>query len=164
LKEMGVPAPHNFNKESCMKHRHKKFKSSQNFFGFTLLELMVGIGILAILVAIAVPSYRQYIIKARRSEAYRTMNQILIQVERYYVENNNTFPSTVAEAYGNLPQPVSEFYLYYLGSCAFPSSTPCLQVDANAIGSQANDIPECRSLKMDTLGRRQPADPQCWNQ
>ncbi len=37
--------------------------------GFTLMELMIVIVVLAVLASIAIPSYRQYAIRANRTEA-----------------------------------------------------------------------------------------------
>ena len=41
--------------------------------GFTLVELMIVIGIVAILVALAIPSYTQYVRKANRGEAQQLL-------------------------------------------------------------------------------------------
>lgn len=56
--------------------------------GVTLMELMIVVVILSILTAIAYPSYRQYVAKAKRNEAKAALLQIATLQERFYLQNN----------------------------------------------------------------------------
>ena len=57
--------------------------------GFTLIEIMIAVVIVGILAAIAIPSYRTYILKAHRSDAEASLVQIAQLLERQYTANNS---------------------------------------------------------------------------
>ena len=55
--------------------------------GVTLMELLIVIVIIGVLAAIAYPSYRQYVAKAKRNEAKAALLQIATMQERFYLQN-----------------------------------------------------------------------------
>lgn len=57
--------------------------------GVTLIELMIVVVVIAILGMIAVPSYRQHVIRSQRTEAKSALLQIQTNQERFYLQNNS---------------------------------------------------------------------------
>ena len=56
--------------------------------GITLIELMIVIVVLALLVAIGYPNYRQFAARAKRTEAKAALLMIAQNQERFYLQNN----------------------------------------------------------------------------
>ncbi len=60
----------------------------KNQTGVTLIELVVVIVIIGILAAIAIPSYRQYVIRSQRSDAKEAILRLATAQEKFYLQNN----------------------------------------------------------------------------
>ena len=56
--------------------------------GFTLIELMIVVAVIAILAAIAYPSYQDSVRKSRRADAKGVLLEAAQWMERFYTENN----------------------------------------------------------------------------
>ena len=56
--------------------------------GITLIELLTVIVVLSLLMTIAVPTYRRYLIRAQRSEAKIALLQLQTAQEKYYAQYN----------------------------------------------------------------------------
>ena len=65
--------------------------------GFTLIELMIVIAIIAILAAIALPAYQDYLIRSQVSEAAVLLDGTKTSVTEFY-ENKGYFPTTNTSA------------------------------------------------------------------
>ena len=56
--------------------------------GVTLLELMTVVMIIGVLSAIAIPSYRTYLMRAQRSDATAALMRVAQAQEKFYLQNN----------------------------------------------------------------------------
>lgn len=66
--------------------------------GFTLIELMLVIGILAILLALSIPAYQGYAIRAQVAECMQGATSAKVSVSEYSIARNGALPSDRAEA------------------------------------------------------------------
>jgi prepilin-type N-terminal cleavage/methylation domain-containing protein len=57
--------------------------------GFTLIELMITVAIVAILAAIAYPNYRNYVIRGQLVDATQGLSAVRANMERYYQDNRS---------------------------------------------------------------------------
>jgi len=117
--------------------------------GFTLIELMIAIAIIGIIVAIALPSYRQFIIEANRRAAQAEMMDIA-NIEEQYLLANRSYGDTAAIGY-TLSTEVTENYSHVIAVGTAPHT---FTITFTAIGSQASD----GNLTLDNTGAKTPAD------
>lgn len=78
--------------------------------GFTLIELMIVVGIIGILVTIGSAKYEKYQRKARQSEAKLALSAIFGLQKSFYSEYNAYIPSLAAIGY--LPEGNRRFYYH----------------------------------------------------
>ena len=57
--------------------------------GFTLIELMIVVAIVAILAAIAVPIYSDYVKRGKLTEAQNNLSALRVQMEQYFQDNRS---------------------------------------------------------------------------
>ena len=127
--------------------------------GVTLLELMVVVVILGILTAIAYPSYRQFIERAKRTEAKALLLRIAVDQERFYIINQ-TF-GDMADLQYNEPQ-ITDSEAYSVSITAFDASDFSATATYLLGGEEAA---KCLSFTIDGRGTKSslPDPPgDCW--
>lgn len=76
--------------------------------GFTLVELMITVAIAAILAAVAVPSYRDYVLRGRISQAMSNLASMRVKLEQFY-QDNRTYDGGCAAGALAEPPPSDDF-------------------------------------------------------
>jgi type IV pilus assembly protein PilA len=61
--------------------------------GFSLVELMIVVGIIGILSALAIPKLTVFMAKARQAEAKSSLAAMTTLQRSYAIENNGTYPT-----------------------------------------------------------------------
>lgn len=142
--------------------------------GITLIELMIVVVVVSILAAIAVPSYRNYVLRAQRSDATAALLRVSAAQEKFYLRNN-TYTTDVTAAGLNLAPAApltSEHGWYTIGVAAGPSGDLTRDFTATAAvvagGAQATDS-RCASFSINERGVRaaltsgnQDSTEECW--
>lgn len=65
----------------------RKFNTRCRTCGFTLIEVMIVVAIVAILTSIALPSYQSYVRRSQAQEAFGTLADYRTKMELYYQDN-----------------------------------------------------------------------------
>ena len=74
----------------------KKYQRSKKSHGFTLIELIVVMTIIALLISIAVPRYFHSVEHAKEATLKQTLNVMRVAVDKFYGDNNR-YPSSISE-------------------------------------------------------------------
>lgn len=130
--------------------------------GFTLIELMIVVAIIAILAAIALPSYSRYVMRSRRASGHDVLMLVATAQERYYT-NHNQYTTSLSDLGFNTTSLTGEGG-YYLVSLVGGATTNSFTLQAAPQGAQVNDA--CKNLTLTNAGvKSQTGDEsngKCW--
>lgn len=141
--------------------------------GFTLVEIVIVLFIVALLAALAIPSYQNAVIKGKRVEGRATLMRLMQQQERYYSQHTTymEFSATTTDEHARQ-------FSWYSGASAQSSSyeisaEPC---DGKGLGHCVRLIARpgtdrvnasyrdraCGILTLDSRGHKSAAANDCW--
>jgi type IV pilus assembly protein PilE len=133
--------------------------------GFTLTELLIVIAVVAVLVALAIPSYQSFVMKSRRTEAKELLYTAAQRLQQYYT----MFNAYTTNA-GSLSVPTTSSNGYYnltIAAGTTGSINTSYTVTATPVGgtSQAGDS-ACGTYALNSLGTKtvsgSQTTPPCW--
>lgn len=127
--------------------------------GVTLIELMVVVVIIGILASIAYPNYREFVARAKRTEARAALLKIATNQEKYYLQNNIFTTDLTALGFNTNP--------YTTNSGTY--SVRIVSADASNFTAEADYIPvdaeagKCNLFEIDARGQKtSDPDTDCW--
>ena len=128
--------------------------------GFSLIELMVAVTIVGVLAAIAIPSYSNYVLRARRSEGLQALTQYRQTLERCYSQNFTYVGCPITTITGVAttvcPGPTTTEHGYYTMTCT-PITATTFVLQAKTTGSQTADT-GCDRLTVSNNGTQTALD------
>lgn len=132
----------------------------KNMQGVTLMELMIVVVILSIMTAIAYPSYRQYVAKAKRNEAKAALLQIATRQESFYLQNNTYTTNMTQLGFGAATNVVTSTGTYVVNVTAANANTFAASAVYQNVDAEAG---KCATFSIDGAGTKGSAPyGDCW--
>jgi type IV pilus assembly protein PilE len=124
--------------------------------GFTLIELMITVAILGVLVAIAYPSYTDYVRDARRADAQADLVELSQWMERQFTVNGNYTVSGGAPTLPFIKSPKDGTEASY--ALTVSAAASAFTLTATPAGGQVGQA--CGTMTVTQTGAKAPVN--CW--
>lgn len=122
--------------------------------GFSLIELIVVMAIMGILTTMAYPSYKNYIVRAHRSDGQSALLDLAIRLEQFYAEHNRYQTATLGTgAATDILSTTTSPENYYTLSITKASANE-YALKATPKGVQARLDTNCQSLTLNSQGAK----------
>lgn len=113
--------------------------------GFTLVEMVIALAIIAILMVVSMPDYEEQLVQGRRSDGSTALTIFSQRVERYFLENGSYSGATTS-----IYKETSDEGYYTL---SITTTDDSYQLQATATGVQTGDS-TCGNLTLNNQGER----------
>ena len=105
--------------------RYLLLNGGRRVFGFTVLEILLVLGLLGVLAAVAIPSYRAYVERAEMAQVILDMQSIDVLIKGFEIDNGR-LPDTLADIGWTKPDKWGNPYYY-------------LNMDGASVGQKRKD-------------------------
>lgn len=133
--------------------------------GMTLVELLTVVAILAIISSIAVSSYRNYTLRANRTEAKSALLRVQVAQEKFFLQKNRYADGDeLSDAPPDgLGVPETTPNSYYAIAVETDEAGTSYTATATAQNGQLDDKEDCHELTIDQGGTKTPDENTgCW--
>lgn len=125
--------------------------------GFTLIEMIIVVAVIGILSAIAMPMYRDYVVRANRSDAKVALAAVALAQERYYSINNRYSSSLASLGIGTM-MGVNNSGLtangFYAIAITAPNPTASYLLTATPQSKSGQNTDKCNVLTLNSSGAK----------
>lgn len=125
--------------------------------GFTLIELMIVVAIIGLLAAVAMPSYNEYMKRAKRSLAQAELSAFSARMEKSRIQNG-VYPTAATAGFASY-QLNDGYYTFAISARTNQSFT----LSATTVNTSLD--PECTSLNLNNSGLKGATGSKpskCW--
>ncbi len=129
-----------------------------------MIELLVTITVAVILVSIAVPNYRAYVIRANRSDATTALLRIAAAQEKFYIQNN-TYTTDLTAAGLGIEETNNNYYSLSVAAGANGLTAGYVATATATAGKRQADDSKCQTFTINERGLRGSAPGNvdvCW--
>ena len=127
--------------------------------GFTLVEVIITVAIVAILAAVALPSYREHVRKSRRAEAQAYLMAVASRQQQFLLDTRAYAPDLATVG---IAAPANVVAVYDLAVVAVAGPPPTFRLTATPKASTDQVNERCNRLEIDQTGAKTAALGTCW--
>jgi type IV pilus assembly protein PilE len=129
--------------------------------GFTILEVAVVMAVAAILAAVAIPNYSEYVMRSHRSAVQSFISDVASRQSQFFLDRRRYATTVGVDVDGlNMTAPAEVAGRYTVAIAVVAGPPAGFQVTATPTGAQAAD--RCGVLTIDQAGNRTAVSTRCW--